>query len=277
MMKAVGSSLLRCSIRAKHEVRYFGLDTGKDLSWNTSGVNRHGFPYPPDCTEGSLDFAEQWQPGPQDVFVSTYPKSGTTWTLHVLYQLASKGNLSFDLFTEVHPFWEATPDIHVALDEAAAPRVIKTHAPLSLLPSIHNPNAKHIYVFRDPRDVLVSFYNHTLLTRHLGFDGSFEAFFDKFMDGKLFYGSWFDHVADALQFQGQKNVLFLYYEDMAIDVHPALEQIMEFTGFRVDPALVEEMIPRFGFDFMKEHKMRFDFTLQYPTRAKVRCLERHPV
>jgi hypothetical protein len=38
-------------------------------------------------------------------------------------------------------------------------RLIKTHFPYKLTPQ--NPNAKYIYVARNPKDCVVSFYHHT--------------------------------------------------------------------------------------------------------------------
>eukprot|EP00995_Heteronema_vittatum_P011554 NODE_723_length_1207_cov_540.845423_g515_i1.p1 GENE.NODE_723_length_1207_cov_540.845423_g515_i1~~NODE_723_length_1207_cov_540.845423_g515_i1.p1 ORF type:complete len:318 (-),score=85.30 NODE_723_length_1207_cov_540.845423_g515_i1:108-1061(-) len=248
--------------------RAFGRDTHKDLSWNTIGVNKHGFPWPPDCTPESLEVAEAWQPEPQDVFVSTYPKSGTTWMLHVAHQLASKGLFDYERFTSVSPFWESDPGVHVSLDASPRPRVIKTHAPLSLLPTISRPDVKHIYVVRDPRDTLVSFYNHSLITRHLDFDQTFDQFFDKFISGQLYYGSWFDHVYDALQFRDQDNVLLFYYEDMKKDLEPIARQIIKFMGYDLPEETLQRVLPRFTFKFMAEHVDKFDFTLQYPTRRK---------
>jgi hypothetical protein len=249
--------------------RSFGTDTGRDLSWNTTGVNRHGFPWPPDCSEASLDFAEKWTPGPRDVFVSTYPKSGTTWMLHLVYQLASKGDFSFAEFHNVNPFWEAMPDIHVSLDKALEPRVIKTHAPLSLLPQFLHGGARAIYVVRDPRDTLVSFYHHSLLTQHLQFEQTFDDFFRRCLSGQLYYGSWFDHVVDALQYIHHPRVLFLSYEAMIKDLPAVLDTVMSFTQYEVPKDVLEDtIIPRLGFKFMQDHDALFDFTLRYPSRKK---------
>ena len=97
--------------------------------------------------------------------------------------MPAQGFIDYRLFTDVSPFWEAQEGQNVPLEKAPTPRVIKTHAPLSLLPSLKDPAVKHIYVFRDPRDVIVSFYEHTLLTQHLQFDQSFDVFFQKFLTG----------------------------------------------------------------------------------------------
>lgn len=256
-------------------LRAFGVDTAKSLAWNTQGVNRHGFPWPPDCNEASLQHAEQFRPGPNDVFVTTYPKSGTTWTVHILYQLATKGDFSFANFADVYPFWESVPGVHVSLDAAKEPRIIKTHAPLSLIPSFVNgdgsngPVGKYVYVVRDPRDVIVSFYKHSLLTNALQFDRNIDAFFAKFLQGELYYGSWFDHVADACKYRNHPNTLLITYEELKRDLSGTVKKLIDFTGsFDIAPEVYKEIEPRFKFEWMREKADILDFTLRYPNRSK---------
>ena len=57
-----------------------------------------------------------------------------------------------------------------------SPRIIKTHLAIDMLPKeVLEKKAKLIYVCRNPRDAVVSFYNHLKVLE--GFTGSFETFF----------------------------------------------------------------------------------------------------
>ena len=60
-----------------------------------------------------------------------------------------------------------------------------------------NGGTKYIYLIQDGRDVLTSFYYH-LTNQHPddgGFEGDFETFFQKFLDGTIAYGKWSHHLA----------------------------------------------------------------------------------
>lgn len=72
------------------------------------------------------------------------------------------------------PGYEFIPNI-------AERRFIKTHLPFSLMPpSIMNERAKIIYVARNPKDVVVSYYHLSRLYRTTGYVNDFSAFWDYF-------------------------------------------------------------------------------------------------
>jgi sulfotransferase len=60
-------------------------------------------------------------------------------------------------------------------------RFIKTHLPFQLLPpSIRTQKAKVVYVARNPKDVVVSYYHLNKLYRTQGYVNDFETFFKYF-------------------------------------------------------------------------------------------------
>ena len=95
---------------------------------------------------------------PGDYVLASFPKSGSTWIRFLLANLMADAEP-----IDFHNYHRHIPDIHV-LDDAAQwrrhgdfPRIIKTH----LLPQPEYANC--IYVVRDPRACLTSYWHGGLL------------------------------------------------------------------------------------------------------------------
>lgn len=132
----------------------------------------------------------QWRP--DDVVISVPAKSGTTWTMNIVYQLREKGNRNFDDIYEELKWIEASlcsllshlciysylPIMHYvhstspqAMDSPTAteadmihkidtftphkPRAFKTHSSPPALP--FRSDVKYLVVVRNPEEVVVSF------------------------------------------------------------------------------------------------------------------------
>ncbi|KAF7237685.1 Sulfotransferase 4A1 [Varanus komodoensis] len=101
------------------------------------------------------------------------------------------------------------------IKELTSPRLIKSHLPYRFLPSdLHSGDSKVIYMARNPKDLVVSYYQFHRSLRTMSYRGTFQEFCRRFMNDKLGYGSWFEHVQEFWQHHMDSNVLFLKYEDM---------------------------------------------------------------
>lgn len=156
-----------------------------------------------------------------DTFIVSYPKSGNTWIRFVLaYMLThNKEKLSFGEVEKI------VPDVYVSkdlIDDMESPRFIKTHD--ALFP--YYP--KSIYIVRDYRDVLVSFYQYKIALKE--FEGTFSSFIRSNELNEPF-GSWVTHVTKALKFskQNPSRILFLKYEDLKNNFEQTLSLLSEFT------------------------------------------------
>ncbi|KAL3170451.1 hypothetical protein MRX96_014682 [Rhipicephalus microplus] len=111
--------------------------------------------FPEQCVRSALAY----EPLPGDVFVVSYPKCGTTWLQYIVYNIYSGG---------VPPrnreqFWDNTPFLEMRGAERSIlrskPGAIKTHLPFDRQP--YSPQAKYLYITRNPFDCCVSYYYHT--------------------------------------------------------------------------------------------------------------------
>ncbi|XP_047673817.1 sulfotransferase 1 family member D1-like isoform X3 [Tachysurus fulvidraco] len=164
-----------------------------------------------------------FRPDPSDMLISTYPKAGTTWTQEIVDLLLHNGDADICKrapttvripFLEInsHPPNPSGLDL---LKKIKPPRAIKTHLPIQLVPEGFWENkCKVIYVARNAKDNLVSYYHFDRMNLIQPEPGSWEEYVQKFMKGKLAWGSWYDHVKGYWKEKEKRNILYLFYEDM---------------------------------------------------------------
>ena len=122
-----------------------------------------------------------------DIWISSFPKCGTTWTQEMVWNIVHHLNFEkarsekldlripyfeltaiteqrhFQKFTELEKSENANlvASIEFCKGLTTRPRIIKTHLEYTMLPrQVTEKGAKVIYVTRNPRDAVVSFYNH---------------------------------------------------------------------------------------------------------------------
>lgn len=195
-------------------------------------------------------------PRNDDIFIITYPRSGTTWLQMILYQLTTDGNMDFAHISQHVPFLEPALGKGRKLD-APSPRLFKTHLSYRMVPK---GDCKYIYVARNGKDVAVSYYYYH--KSHMGFGRDFNSFFNQFIRGKVGYGSWFTHVRDWWQHRNDPNVLFLTYEEMIEDLEAAIKKICAFCNIEIKPEALPGILERCSFSFMKHHESKFDTLME---------------
>ena len=159
----------------------------------------HGLTVPPIFDFEWIEQMKDMKLRPDDVWVVTYPKCGTTWTQQIVRLIINRGKDDGLTLKDAVPWVEAFCDIpaigRVDVDKMASPRAFKSHFPYEMMPC-GLPNTtpgKYINVVRNPKDVVVSFYHHYLT---LPFYPHYEwnEFFELFMKGDVEFGDYFDHV-----------------------------------------------------------------------------------
>uniref|UniRef100_A0A8C4U2D7 Sulfotransferase n=1 Tax=Falco tinnunculus TaxID=100819 RepID=A0A8C4U2D7_FALTI len=184
-------------------------------------------------TQESLSFAATFPFRPTDVVIATYPKSGTTWMQEILTLLFSRGDV---LPAKTIPNWERAPWLEQiyfrqALQDTATRRLITTHLPARVLgPALQHSKAKVIYVARNPKDVVVSFYHFHRLAKFLPDPGSFDTFLTRFLEGTVHYGSWFDHVKGWLGQRQLLDIFYVTYEELHQDLRGTAQRLSTFLG-----------------------------------------------
>uniref|UniRef100_G3MP23 Sulfotransferase domain-containing protein n=1 Tax=Amblyomma maculatum TaxID=34609 RepID=G3MP23_AMBMU len=209
-------------------------------------------------TDRNLRSAFSYEPLDGDVFVVSYPKCGTTWMQHIVYNIYNDGVPP----ASVQEFMTVTPFMELFRAEGARsmprPGAIKTHLPFNKQP--YSAKAKYIYVTRNPYDCCVSFYYHTRnFPPYLFEEGTFDQFFDMFIEGKVDYGDYFDHVLSWYEHRGDSNVLFITYEDIKKDTPGSVLKIADFLGkeeygdkLRQNQGLLQNVLGAISINSMKK-------------------------
>jgi hypothetical protein len=194
-----------------------------------------------------------FQPRPDDVFIASYPKSGTTLMQMMLYQITTDGAMDFPHVNSISPFyeWEVRHSNLEAFD-VPSPRIFKTHLTYPMIPQ----GARVIYLLRDVRDVAVSAYHHFCLVTGTQADPA--MFASQFLEGRSMFGSWFQHVESWWPRRGDENVLFLWYDEVTADLEGTARRVADFCGFELREAELPRILERCGIDFMKRHQAKFD-------------------
>ncbi|XP_042345981.1 amine sulfotransferase-like isoform X2 [Plectropomus leopardus] len=193
-----------------------------------------------------------------DVFVVTYPKSGTIWMQQILLLLEAKGDLTAISQNENYSNGDLVPWIELIGNRetfitAPSPRLRVTHLQLHLMPSaISQRKGKVIYVARNPKDVLVSYFHFHKLANMLETPRDFDDFFEKFMSGDVYGGRWFDHIKTWYSHKEDMNILFITYEEMIQDLQSAVERISLFLGKELTDEQLADVVKHSTFNSMRK-------------------------
>jgi hypothetical protein len=210
-------------------------------------------------------FPKDYVPTEHDVFICSYFKSGTNWTMQIATQIAYRGRAAFEHIHELVP-WPDIPDkagfaLPMSDDRprAACPtglRVIKTH--LALGPVPYSPAARYVCVVRDPKDVFVSSY-HFIRSMALGpAMPSVRGWLDAYLSPDTALGSWAEHLHSYWSIRDRANVLFLTYEQMRADLPGTVDSIAGLMGVALAADERAAVVEQSTFTHMKTISRKFD-------------------
>jgi hypothetical protein len=185
---------------------------------------------------------------PDDTFLVSFPRSGNTWTRFLVCNLINP-----DDPVNFAQLESRIPEIYDVSDRNLRafprPRIIKSH-------ECFDPRYKKIvYIVRDPRDVLISYYEFQLKRRVISDELSLEDFVPRFMESEIEpkTGSWRDHVVSWTATRGgQKNFLLLRYEDMLADTQKESTKIAAFLGLDSSPERIARAVALSSADRMRK-------------------------
>jgi hypothetical protein len=168
---------------------------------------------------------------PNDVFIGSFPRSGTYWLRFQLFEILTGHAAEFGLIKQSLPWIGNQDQALPVLPEGG--RLINTH-------ERYRPEYKKaIYLVRDVRDVVLSIYAREKEVGLFGYPAlnDFDSYLVSFSKGQTTpFGSWQNHVTSWLEspLATNSNLLVIRYEDMRRNPEEALTKVVKFLGISAD-------------------------------------------
>ncbi len=207
---------------------------------------------------------------PDDIYILTWPKTGTTWVQELTWLIVNDGRKSENAsdvntfkrvpfiemctlvdFLAIKPPGTTFPEICATLESMPIPRIIKSHLPYCLLPPGLLDKCKAVTVLRNPKDTVVSYYHHEKLLSTHGYTGTFAEYFDLFMDDLVICAPYWQYTLEAWQKRDHPNMCLMFYEDMKRDLEAAVRKVAKFVGKELKDEQVVHLVEVLTFKKMK--------------------------
>ncbi|WP_170373384.1 sulfotransferase domain-containing protein [Ruegeria arenilitoris] len=210
---------------------------------------------------------------PDDVFVVTPPKCGTTW-MQTIVSLLFSGDPEVETELSVKMPWvdiriREMPEVAERLEAMQHRRSMKSHTPMDGLPL--DDQAQYICVFRHPLDAHFSYRKHVRNIPMTWFDTWYPEndeegiTFRRFLDGGA---EGFDtdamplahiirHYKAAAALSDRPNVSLFHYADMTRDLRGTFFRLADILGTTHSEAVMDQLVQAATFDNMKDKAERY--------------------
>lgn len=193
------------------------------------------------------DFIENFKYFSDDTIIVSYPKSGSTWLRFILsniinFKVKKYKEIDFLCSQKLVPAisTDGIFKTKINLNKMIRPRILRSH-------SLHTEQfPKVIYLLRDGRDVMVSYYYH--FKKFNNYKGSLLEFMSNNYSGI----DWHEHVNSWLYNQSNTSELLLIkYEDLLNDTKRGIIKMLKFIGMECSDEEVDKAIKLSSFEKMQ--------------------------
>jgi hypothetical protein len=188
---------------------------------------------------------------PTDIFLGSYPRSGSTWSRFVLYEILTGREAGFEAVnTTLRGVQRLAHGIPVL---PGGGRLLGSHEQYC------EKYRRAMYLVRDCRDVALSEY---AFLKSLGF---FRDDFDQFVAGFVGaqgrvngFGPWQQHVRSWLDspIAGTSDFLLVQFEDLRRNPEDSFERICDFLGVQVRREAIRTALANNSLTRMREKEVR---------------------
>ena len=189
-----------------------------------------------------------------------YCFAGTTWIQEIINLVQNAGNSSEIPIYVRHTFIECHfPCLPAEFDKwvsGSHTGIVQTHLSSGFFEkTLEESQAKFIVVLRNPKDMLVSYYNFYRMNKLYNFSGSWDDFFKMFKDKKLSHGDYFDVQLSWWKLRDDPRILILKYEDMQRSPEDMTRKVMNHLEISLSDDIVDEIAKKTSFAVMKDNPL----------------------
>lgn len=210
---------------------------------------------------------------PDDVYVVTPPKCGTTW-MQTIVALLFSGDPEVKPELSVKMPWidiriREMDEVAGRLDAMPHRRSVKSHTPMDGVP--YGDEGQYLLVYRHPLDAHFSYRKHV---RNIPVNG-FELFYPENEDNEVIFRRFLDggaegydmdamplahilhHYTCALALNDRPNVSLFHYADMCRDLAGTFEKVAKLLDISHPAKVMSALVHAATFNNMKTHAARF--------------------
>jgi aryl sulfotransferase len=215
-----------------------------------------------------------------DIVIATWAKTGTTWLQQIIGQLLFEAAEGIPVFDYSPWIEQRSLPLQSTLEMLASQRhrrFVKTHLPPEAL--VYSSAARYLYIARDGRDVVWSWYNHHKNLTSLAYAALNEApgrvgppLEPPTNDVRQYFHDWLDndgfplwpfwsHVQSWWNLRDRTNVMLLHFEDLRANLAGQIRAIARFLDIEIDEELWERILEHCSFRYMKANASRLSARL----------------
>jgi len=193
-----------------------------------------------------------------DIMLVSYPKSGNTWVRFFLCNIISiaewdSKTVNFAVVDQTMPEFGIN-NLLQPWPHKMIPRFVKTHR--IRWPIFRGKQA--IYIIRDPRDTMVSFYRYEQAKQQPRYQGDFSGFI---RHPRLGLRAWLAHIHAWCP-----HSQVFTYEALRTDDVAVFQRMLQSVGVELDQELIQEAARRAKFDQVRSAETKYG--LDKPGRFK---------
>ena len=196
-----------------------------------------------------------------DVSIISYPKSGRTWLEQIVLEaLKAKNRLHNNKLNTLRDFYELQPqNLFIEFTHAASTWESSTKDKDDILriPTENFAKGKVVFLYRDPRDVLVSSYYH--IKYRTGYNSLTK---DELLNSRIvgplkiinFMNLWYEYTK-----KNDSKSIMVSYEKIQSDTESILHKIFNFCGISLQLSSIRHAINECEFNKMKEKEKNSNY------------------